>query len=431
MADVAAGRGRAAAATGSLVGLGALLFAAGCATTDVEPLREGVDPQALTGDERFIWAESLEVQDALNRSGLLYQDAPLDGYLAEVTDRVVGDDFRAAGVVPRVHVLSDVDMNAFAFANGVVYLHTAVLARMQNEAQLGTLLAHEFSHSIHRHTLRQHRDIKNKTAWLAGLAPVAAGLPLGPLLLQVGTVSSMLGYSRELEREADEEGFELLVRADYRSSEAPGLFEEMIAYQRELEAQGIDRPKIPYFFSTHPRMQERIDDFRELIERRPAESTQGVVNGSVYRRHTRAVRLHQAELELAAGRSHSAQITVERVLDDFPDDATAWSLKGLALASGGEHGDARACFRTALELDASLPAAHRALGMGFYREWRTSSTGAAAETAMRHLQRYLELRPDATDRGYVSSYIGELEGAAAPEARSGSGEAGAAKEASP
>ena len=54
----------------------------------------------------------------------------------------------------KIVVIKDPYLNAFAFPNGVIYIHTGMLARMDNEAQLAALLAHEMSHCIHRHTLR-------------------------------------------------------------------------------------------------------------------------------------------------------------------------------------------------------------------------------------------------------------------------------------
>jgi predicted Zn-dependent protease len=351
-----------------------------------------------------------------------------------VAIRVVGEDFRAIGMTPSVRVLSNVDMNAFAFANGIVYVHTSMLARMENEAQLATLLAHEFSHTIYRHALRQRRDIKNKTAWMSSLAVVVGGLPLAPILLQLGTVSSMLGYSRELEREADLEGFKRLVAAGYLLSEAPRLFEITTAYQRELQAQGVPEPEVPYFFSTHPKMQERIEDYRRLVAKQSEEGASvdhGLVNTDIYQQKTRGARLHQAGLELAAGRHDSARITAERVIEDSPGDAAAWSMKGRAHASEGMREDARSCFRQALEFDASLPDPHHALGMSFYREWLATPSRASAETAVLHLDRYLELQPNAADRGYIAAYIRELKTAIDGEAPRSSAGAPSTKENSP
>jgi tetratricopeptide (TPR) repeat protein len=383
-----------------------------CATTDIAPLKSGGDAESAPVDERYIWSESLKLEGEISRSGLLYLDPVLQNYLEEIVDQLVGEKFREVGIEPKVYVLSNVDMNAFALANGVVYVHTAMLARMENEAQLATLLGHEFAHAIRRHALRQHRDLKNKTAFLSTMGALTAGVPLAPILLELATVSSVFGYSRSLEREADDAGFGRLVAAGYDVREAPGLFEAMIAYQQELDEQGIERPAAPYFFSTHPRMRERIEDMSELVEdyrARNPDAPSGIVDAAVYRERTLGVTVHPASLELAAGRHRPARITVERVTEDFPDEATAWLVKGRAHAGEGEsRGEARACYQRALELDASSAEAHHHLGLSFYREWLSDGVSPTAEKALRHLDRYLELHPSASDRGYVMGYIRKL-----------------------
>lgn len=356
----------------------------------------------------------------LDRSGALLADPALSDYLNEVAMSLVGEQFAAAGMRPQVRVLSDVDMNAFAFANGLVYVHSAILARMDNEAQLAALLGHELSHVVHRHTLRSFRDIKNKTAFMstiAVLAPMAPGGALAGLLIQLGTVSSIFGYSRELEREADETGFDLVASAGYDVAESPAIFRQLLAYQDELEAQGVDRDTPPYFFSTHPSLQERIESYEELVgERRGlAAAPPGIRNEAVFLAHVEALAVHQATLEVAAGRPRSAEITARRVLDRNPQNGGAWLALGEALESDRDperSREAAAAYLRAVDHDPELGAAHRALGLLLYRSWRSPDGSAShADQALTHLQRYLVLEPRASDRGYVEAYILELRNA--------------------
>src|SRR4030067_1130229 len=96
------------------------------------------------------------------------------------------------------------------------------LQEWTTEAQLATLLAHEMTHATHRHAIKQFRDARNKTAFLAVITAGTSGLaaPLGAL----GTLAAITGYSREQEAEADREGFKLMVKAGYDPGEAPKLF---------------------------------------------------------------------------------------------------------------------------------------------------------------------------------------------------------------
>jgi predicted Zn-dependent protease len=64
-----------------------------------------------------------------------------------------------------------------------------------------------------------------------------------PMLGDLMGASSIYGFSRDLEREADAEGFQRLQAAGYDVSQAPVTFEFLLA---EVEALDIDEP---YFFS--------------------------------------------------------------------------------------------------------------------------------------------------------------------------------------
>ena len=52
------------------------------------------------------------------------------------------------------HILRDPVPNAFALPNGHIYIHSGMLAFLDNEAQLATLLAHEINHAAGHHGIR-------------------------------------------------------------------------------------------------------------------------------------------------------------------------------------------------------------------------------------------------------------------------------------
>jgi predicted Zn-dependent protease len=103
-------------------------------------------------------------------------------------------------------------MNAFSLLQGGIYIHAGLLARLDNEAQLAHVLAHEITHTVKRHQLKFVRSMKNKTvaAKLAEivLAPAAGafagggGANLISTLIGLTYAASVTGYGRENEEEA-------------------------------------------------------------------------------------------------------------------------------------------------------------------------------------------------------------------------------------
>ena len=95
-------------------------------------------------------------------------------------------------------------------------------------------------------------------------ALAVVGTPVVGLAANLLVVSSVTGYSRELEGEADAQGYKRLVAAGYDPREAPKLFKLMMD---EVKASGVDEP---FFFSTHPALEDRYDNYLRLSKDAPA-----------------------------------------------------------------------------------------------------------------------------------------------------------------
>lgn len=378
------------------VPLAAGLLLAGCATTSLAPVTgAGV---AFEPDEQRLWRRSEEEQRTLDRSGLLYVEAGLDAYVNQVARRLQPPGIYKS--IPfRIRVISNPRLNAFAFPNGVIYLHTGLLARLDNEAQLAMVLAHEMTHATHRHAVKEFRDTVNKTAWLAGVQTALGGLPgvggLAGVLGEVGTAAAVTGYSRDLEREADAEGLRLVVGAGYEPREALKLFQTL---KRDAEQEKVE---VPLFYSSHPRLEERLETTEALLRTAYADRRGGMTNTGVYLGRTSRVVLENARMDLKAGRFEAARLGAEKYLTLKPKDARAHYLLGEILRQGGEGetaGQARAHYQRAIALDGSYPDPQKGLGLLYFERGQK-------QQAKRSLEAYLSLSPRAADRAYVEEYI--------------------------
>jgi predicted Zn-dependent protease len=368
----------------------------GCAATSLAPVT-GADT-AFEADERRLWQRSEEEQRAIARSGLVYADAELETYLNEVARRLETPDVHRQ--IPfRVHVLGNPRLNAFAFPNGVIYVHTGLLARLDNEAQLATLLAHEMMHATHRHAVRESRDTKHKRAWLAGIHTTLGGIPgvggLAGVLGEIGATAAVTGYSRDLEREADVEGLRRVVRAGYDPAEAPRLFHVL---RQDAEQEKVDAP---LFYATHPRLTERIETYETMLRTEFRDRRGGAVEAALFQARTRRVVLDNAWLDLRAGRFDAARHGARRYLTRSPDDARGHYLLGEVARQMGERevaAQAIAHYRKAIAADRRYADPHRGLGLVHFEL-------GDKRQARRALERYLSIAPAASDRAYIEEYI--------------------------
>lgn len=373
------------------------IILAGCATTSLPPVTG--QTFIFEEDEKRLWLRSEEEQKILNKSGLIYRDEELETYLNEIAKKLQPPDV-FKHIPFKIMVIKNHFLNAFAFPNGVIYIHSGILARMENEAQLATLLAHEMTHATHRHAVKGLRDIKNKTAFLATVQVTLGGVgggvgDLATLLGTIGTLAAVTGYSRELETEADMEGFKLMVKAGYDPYEAPKLF---VHIKKELEEEKI---KEPFFFGTHPRLQERIENYEAILNTQYRGNRVGIKNSEIFLEKIHRLILDNAHLDLKVGRFKIAQRGVEKYLTIKPDDARAYYLLGEIFRQKGEEGDmerAKGHYQKAISINPSYPDPYKGIGLIHYKQGEKS-------LAKKSLELYLSLSPQASDRAYIEEYI--------------------------
>jgi predicted Zn-dependent protease len=409
---------------------------ASCASTKVPPIGAEGQPFKLAPDERQLWQQAEKEADKLEKTGKLYEDPMLDEYLGKIGDRLAPEAVKQSGAVGfRFFVFRDPTLNAFALPNGRIYVHTGLLSRVENEAQLATVVAHEMAHVTKRDALRFNRDVQNKSIAATVLAiaasigvavaagdqvrrgnPVAASvlsqtaqIMLG-LGLQLSLLAAINGYGRGLEAEADEQGMENLVRAGYDPNEAPKVFQL-------LSKDSEDRGKLEnFFFGSHPRLQERIETTTALLQSRyqgQASDPSRVRDTEEFQLRMRSVVRENAALDIRAGRFDLAAQQLDRVLAITPKDPIAhtyygdlYRLKSQRAKTSAEKQElvqkALQQYEEATALDATLPDPHRQLGLLYYQQ---RNTGKAKEA----FQRYLALAPNAPDARRVKEYLVELD----------------------
>jgi len=368
-----------------------------CATTQLPPVGE-MDALQLQKDEKRIWNRSGEEQRRLNSSSYIYEDPVLSAYVNEVAQNLIPQDIRGKGLSFQVRVIRNPLLNAFAYPNGAIYVHTGLISKMENEAQLAALLGHEMSHVTHRHAIENYRSVKNTTAVLATIqmasVPFGAYGSLANALGTLGAMASVTGYSRELETEADNVGLVLLINAGYDPKEAPKLFEHL---KRDVEQQ---EKKEPFFFGTHPRLQERINNYTRLIKTKYPDAT-GMKNTQRFTNIISPLILDNAMMDLSMGRFSSAEDGIERFLEIDPQNSRAHFYMGELYRQRNDEADREKAlneYSLSIQYDPSNPAPHKGLGLIYYKLERYREAKAEFE-------KYLILFPDADDAAYIEQYI--------------------------
>lgn len=172
-------------------------------------------------------------------------------------------------------VLDTADINAYAAPGGYVLVTRGALQRMQNEAELAGVLAHEIAHIAERHVVRELNIRAADRGGAAGLAMLIGGTSEAARTAFYRAVDQAMdillkdGYKREDEVQADGIAVQLAFLAGYDPSGLPRYLELISG----LKGKGTD-----VLDKTHPAYGARIAWIKETMRTEGVDEKQGASN---------------------------------------------------------------------------------------------------------------------------------------------------------
>ncbi len=168
--------------------------------------------------------------------------------------------------------------NAFAIPGGYVYVTRQLLALMNSEAELASVMGHEVGHVAARHAAKRNTRSTIGQVLAAGIG-AATGSDLVGQIAGYGTQLYTLGFSRSQEYDADKLGVGYIAAAGYDPFAAASMLTQLNA-ETTLEARIAGRAGgVPTWMSTHPNGADRIRRARDLARatgKAPAPARQDV-----------------------------------------------------------------------------------------------------------------------------------------------------------
>ena len=375
-----------------------MMLAANCSIYSKPDVSLVQDSLLTNEDEQMLWHKSEQEQLAIESKGLLYPDPELEGYLNGVAAKLMLSS-GAKDLMVRVKVIKNAYLNAFAYPNGMIYIHTGLLARMDSEDQLAAVLAHELIHCTRRHALRAFRRYKDQPAILTAVQHTlikTGGLQeMARHLGTAGAMAAISGYNRELEAEADRLGMELMAAAGYNPNEALFLYDQMID---EIKEEGLEEP---FFFGSHPKVRQRVENLQNLPDPVYLNRRATIQSRNIFLAKLERLFLDNAGLDIRLGRFQSARRVVEKFLKIKPDDSRAYFLLGEIYRQQGHAVDTHKAIKNynrAITLDPDYAAPHKAIGLIHYKNGRHV-------LAKKFFESCLRLSPDAPDKAYIQGYL--------------------------
>ncbi len=371
----------------------------------VVPPYEGVY-QPLDSDERGLWGLFDEQERKLRDADVVIRDPALNDYVRGVLCRTVGEE--RCGAV-RTYIVRTPAFNASMAPNGTMRIYSGLLLRARSEAELASVLGHEFAHFEMRHGLHGYRNSRTSgdiLAWVSVLGAAAAnwgGSSYGNNSdLQIAIYGDLMRYGRNQERAADALGFGYLAKAGFRAGAAADIWR---AQMDEADHTNADRGRRSRrydgvaFFSSHPTDLERADTLSALANRVPGGHYEGL------NQHRLAIAPWIGEFlkdELALNDFGGTDYLIGRLIGDEPTADLLYARGGLYRGRGHPRDlvNAAQFYREALDLDPDLHDAWRGMGLALLRSGEFAQGSDALRT-------YLEVAPEANDAAMLRMMIKE------------------------
>jgi beta-barrel assembly-enhancing protease len=200
-----------------------------------------------------------EVQQ-INTQLPIINDAEANRYINLLGDSIAR--LTSRGDLPwQFFIVNSADINAFAVEGGFIYVNRGLIEHASKMDQLAGVLGHEIGHVVMRHTVKQQGQMTaaNIGVGLACILTSVCNSGLGQTAINVGGTAVFAKFSRDDEKQADDVGFDNVVRAHI----SPKGMVEM--FQTLLDMRQSSPGLVDNWFADHPTEESRISDIQNKI----------------------------------------------------------------------------------------------------------------------------------------------------------------------
>jgi len=196
----------------------------------------------------------------------MVQDAVINSYVSALGQRIAHTTSRADLDWQFGVVNSDV-VNAFALPGGYVYVNRGVLERASNMSEVAGVLGHEIEHVVRRHSVKQMEQAQGANVGV-GIVCALTGVcqsGLAQAAINVGGTAVFAKFSRTDEIQADEGGFNNVIRAGISPRGMYTFFQKLLAEEQQSGGGNASA-----WFADHPGTEDRIADIQRMLNQVPS-----------------------------------------------------------------------------------------------------------------------------------------------------------------
>ena len=206
----------------------------------------------------------VEYAQQINAQLPIVQDPELNRYINVLGDSIARLTSRS-DLDWHFFIVDAKDVNAFAVPGGFVYVNRGLIERADQMDELAGVLGHEIGHVVRRHTVKQMEKAQgaNVGVTLACILTSVCNSQIAGAAINIAGGAVFARFSRQDEAEADNEGFNNVVRAGISPVGMVTMFQKLLA-ERKSRPAGVEA-----WFITHPLEEDRSAAIQARINQLP------------------------------------------------------------------------------------------------------------------------------------------------------------------
>jgi predicted Zn-dependent protease len=205
-----------------------------------------------------------EYATQINAQLPIVQDPELNRYINVLGDSIARLTSRA-DLDWHFFIVDSKEVNAFAVPGGFVYVNRGLIERTDRMDEVAGVLGHEIGHVLRRHTVKQMEKAQgaNIGVTLACVLTSICNSQVAGAAINIAGGAVFARFSRQDEAEADQEGFNNVVRAGISPVGMVTMFQKLLD-ERKSRPAGVEA-----WFLTHPLEEDRITAIQARINQIP------------------------------------------------------------------------------------------------------------------------------------------------------------------
>lgn len=205
--------------------------------------------------DRYIANDVIYKEDFFS-SNKIYSNWPkATEYVKSVFERTVPKEFNTSDI--KIYVVRDPSPNAFCMEDGNIAITVGLLSYMNTEAELATVLGHEYGHYYSNHSYNDFKKINNNKHFKKFIQNRSI---LGSLMI----MQDQSTYRQDQERQADTFAYHFFNKNGYSPESIAETFVQFQKISNKYNKLTKYRKPLIYF-ATHPSEEERVKNARRAF----------------------------------------------------------------------------------------------------------------------------------------------------------------------